>query len=375
LGVSVEADRGRSRVVIVAKECLRASRRALDMKESGTSARLFLGLLAGQSFASIVTGASSLTRRPMARVLKPLRRMGADFRARRKGAEEFLPIHVSGQALRGISWTQEVASAQVKSAVLLAGCFAKGKTTVVEPVPTRDHTERMMRMFGARIRVAKNRIELAPCPLKSPGTIQIPGDISSAAFFIVAALIVKGSRIVLQRVGVNPTRLGLVNVLKRMGASIHMCRQGKACEPIADIEVVASALRATRVRAGEIPSLIDELPILMVAAGRARGVTVIEGVGELRVKETDRIRSMVAGLRSLGVPVSLRSKAGQECLEITGVDHFPGAHFSSFGDHRTAMCLYVAALAAEGVSRLDDTLCIHKSFPGFLKAMKYLVVR
>ena len=375
-GIRVATDKKRERVTVQSRGALHPSRQKLFMAESGTSARMLTGLLAAQPFASRIEGAPSLMRRPMARVLEPLRSMGARIEASRKGREEFLPLCILPSTLRGICWQQKVASAQVKSAILLAGLFANSATEIREPVVSRDHTERMLRHFGADITTSKGRILLKPGVLKTPGRLVIPGDISSASFFIVAGLIVPGSRILCQDVGINPTRLGLVRVLQRMGGCIRFLRRRDLWEPVADIEVCAGPLRGTVVTSREVPSLIDEVPLLMVAASCASGETVIHDVTELRVKETDRIRSMVKNLRKAGVFVRVeRNASGKESLRIRGTTSLRGGDFRSFGDHRTAMSLFVAALAGCGSSRIDDTVCMKKSYPDFVADMKHLIDR
>ncbi|MFH1691605.1 MAG: 3-phosphoshikimate 1-carboxyvinyltransferase [Candidatus Omnitrophota bacterium] len=372
LGIKVLCQLRRSVVVINSKGFLRASKRPLFMRESGTSARVLLGVLAGQKFISKVTASPSLMKRPMLRVIKPLRLMGARIKARKIRGKEFLPLEILPSSLSGIRWVQEVSSAQVKSAVLLAGLFAKGETAVKESVVTRDHTEKMLKYFGAAVKVVNKEVRLRPSVLKTPGKIIIPGDFSSAAFFIVAALLVKNAKIVIKDVGMNPTRLGAFYVLKRMGGKIKVFNRRGSFEPVADIAISSSRLKAVTIKAQEIPSLIDELPVLMVAAGMAKGKTVIEGAGELRVKETDRIKSMSFNLKRLGVKVDVYMGKAGECVEITGSEFFKGAVLKSFSDHRTAMSVYVAALAAGGNSVLEGPDCISKSFPNFFVAMNQL---
>ncbi|MCX5710499.1 MAG: 3-phosphoshikimate 1-carboxyvinyltransferase, partial [Candidatus Omnitrophica bacterium] len=255
-----------------------------------------------------------------------------------------------------------VASAQVKSAILLAGLYAKGKTRVIEAIPTRDHTERMLRAFKGKM-------------LKSPRKIYIPGDISSAAFFMVAGSIIPGSRILIKNVSLNPTRTGAVKVLKRMGADIevkNVKRKAKNFESMGDVLVKSSELRGTRVSIKEIPLLIDELPVLMVAASLARGKSIFEGVEELRVKETDRIRSMTENLKKMGADIRVNKVKNGESIIINGVKSLKGSRVKSFGDHRTAMSMIVAGLAAKGSTRIDDVSCISKSFPDFIRVIKSL---
>ena len=354
---------------------LKASRGAIMIKESGTTFRLMLGVLAGQDFTTTLLAGPGLSRRPMRRVTAPLRSMGAVIRARKAGGEEYAPVTVKGGGLKGIRFTMPVASAQVKSALLLAGLFARGKTTVVEKSATRDHTERMLRLFEAGIAVkGKTAAVAGGKELTAPDCIAIPGDISSAAFFICAACILPRSKLVIEGVGLNPLRMGAVRVLKRMGGRITVSsgRVAPGHEPCGTITALSSRLKGVTVEKEEVPSLIDELPVLMVAAACAAGTTVFKGVGELRVKETDRIDSMLSNLRQMGVKASVAGSRGREHIVIEGAKRLEGAGVRSFGDHRTAMSMVVAALAAEGDVRIDDIDCINKSFPGFLKDLRSL---
>lgn len=333
--------------------------RPIYLTDSGTSLRLLLGVLAGQRFSVRLTAGKSLSRRPMKRVTIPLRRMGAEIKSR---MGEFAPITIKGGNLKGIIYKMPVASAQVKSAILLAALYAKGKTRVIEAIPTRDHTERMLKIFKGKM-------------LKSPGKIYIPGDISSAAFFMVAGSIIPCSKILIKNVSLNPTRTGAVKVLKRMGACINVkCQMSnvKCAEPIGDVLVESSKLKGVRISKMEIPSLIDELPVLMVAASLARGKSVFEGVGELRVKETDRIRSMTENLKKMGADIRVSKVKAGESIIINGVKGLKGARVKSFGDHRTAMSMIVAGFAAKGTTHIDDVSCISKSFPDFIRVIKSL---
>lgn len=374
LGVKINTDRKKREVVVYGSGLagLRAPRGALFVGESGTSIRLLLGVLAGQRFEAVLRAGASLSKRPMLRVNLPLRLMGASIAARRAGAgsEEYPPLKVKGGSLKGIRYAMPVASAQVKSAILLAGLFAKGRTCVIEPIKTRDHTERLLREFGADITFRGNTACVkGGKQLIAPGRVTIPGDISSASFFMAAASMVPGSRLLIRDVGLNPWRLGAVRVLKRMGADITLIRKaGGKAEPFGDILVRSSCLKGTTVKKSEIPSLIDELPVLMVAASCASGVTVFEGVQELRVKETDRIKSMTQNLRRMGASVKVRKRCGREAIVIEGVSRLRGARVRSFSDHRTAMSMAVAALLAKGEPVvIDNVSCIRKSFPGFLR--------
>ncbi len=356
---------------------LRKPAAALFVRESGTTLRLLLGILAGQHFAATLQAGPALSRRPMRRVTEPLRLMGAFIRSTvrtPRSTEEYPPIRIEGNVLAGISYRIPVASAQVKSALLLAGLYARGEVRLTEPVPTRDHTERMFGLFGVTVRRAGRTLSLqARRQPVSPGEVLIPGDISSAAFFIVAAAIVPRADLTIEGVGLNPCRIGLLRVLRRMGAAISVKGvKNRDGEPVASLRVRNSHLRATLVRAHEVPGLIDELPVLMVAASCARGSTVLRGVGELRVKETDRIRSMQYNLERMGVSVRVQGTGKQEYIRVTGVKQLHGARVKSFGDHRTAMSMAVAGLAASGTTRIDDVSCIDKSFPGFLKVLRSL---
>lgn len=351
--------------------------RPVFVGDSGTTMRLALGVLAGQDFGVTLTSGKSLSLRPMLRVTRPLRLMGASIKARRSKGEEYPPLSIRGGDLKAITYTMPVASAQVKSAILLAGLYAAGTTRVVEPEKSRDHTERMLRRFKARVSVRGRTVSVKGAgELVSPGTLIIPGDISSAGFFLVLAAILKGSRLLIRNVGLNPSRLGALRVLQRMSCRIRVQDRGlrvTGYEPAGDIAVEASALTGTVVRKTEIPSLIDELPILMVAACFARGRTIFKGVGELRVKETDRIRSMSLNLSRMGGVVRLAGLGRSEDIVVEGVGGLRGCRVKSFGDHRTAMSMVVAGLCAEGETVVDDVACISKSFPGFLGLIKAIV--
>ena len=347
----------------------------LFVNESGTTLRLLLGILAGQDFEVTLNAAASLSNRPMLRVIKPLRLMGARISGRRQGKEEYAPIRVCPGPLRAITYKMPVASAQVKSAILFAGLYAKAKTKVIETVLTRDHTERMLRLFKAGVRTSGRTVSLRGCRcLRSPGTILIPGDISSAGFFLVAASLLKGSRLTVRAVCMNPTRIGILGVLQRMGARLSFSAQRRGIgEPSGDITVQPSDLHGVTIQKKDIPSLIDELPVIMVAACNSSGTTIIHGVEELRVKETDRIRSMTDNLIRMGGSIKLVKRRGSEDIIIRGTGQLHGAAVKSYGDHRTAMAMVVAGLAASGRTSIDDVSCISKSFPDFLKVLKSIM--
>ncbi len=349
--------------------------------DSGTTLRLLLGVLAGQDFKTKLIAGKSLSQRPMLRVIQPLRLMGAHVQAqyaiRKAQYEEYPPITIKGGNLRHINYRMPVASAQVKSAILLAALYVKGKTKIQEPVVTRDHTERMLKLFRADIKVQRNTIVIKRNRnLASPGIINIPGDISSAAFFLVLASIIPNSEVLIRNISLNPSRLGIIKVLKRMRANINIKYQIsniKNSEPAGNIIVKSSKLKGAIVRKKEIPSLIDELPILMVAASGAGGRTILEGVSELRVKETDRLRSMSCGLRKMGAKIKVLKVKGREDIIIQGKKQLKGAKVRSFGDHRTAMSMIVAGFSAIGRTRIDDISCINKSFPEFLRVLYSLI--
>lgn len=378
LGVRIRRDENQVLVFGRGSQGLKKSRKPIFVGNSGTTLRLLLGVLAAEDFKTKLIAGKYLSVRPMSRVNVPLRLMGAGISAKIKDGEEYAPIVISGGGLKGIVYRMPVASAQVKSAILLAGLSAKGKTRVIERLGSRDHTERMLKIFGANIVTKNNTITLdSNKSLVSPGQIYIPGDISSAAFFMVLASIIPGAKVTFERLSLNPTRIGIIKVLKRMKAKIKVQalkgRQSGSFEPVGDLTITSSKLKGTSIAPYEIPSLVDELPIIMVAACFAEGRTVIKGAGELRVKETDRINSMVRNLKSMGADIGVKKSGCQESIVIKGGRHLHGASLKSFGDHRTAMSMVVAALAAKGTSRLDDINCVSKSFPGFLATLKSLL--
>jgi 3-phosphoshikimate 1-carboxyvinyltransferase len=378
LGVKILQSNRQALVLGRGKEGLAKPGQPVFTGDSGTTLRLLLGVLAGQDFKTKVTAGKYLSLRPMARVNVPLRLMGAQITARIKAKDEYAPIIIRGGNLKGITYRIPVASAQVKSAILLAALFAKGKTCLTEKVCTRDHTERMLKIFSAGIVIKNKTIFLDPRKeLTSPQKIYIPGDISSAAFFIVLAAIISGSFLVIRKLGLNQSRSGIIRILKRMQAKIKITylKPDKAgsFEPIGDLTVRASKLKGTVIYPGEIPSLIDELPIIMVASCFAQGRTIIQGVEELRVKETDRINSMVSNLKNMGAFIDVKKNRGREDIIIDGKGVLFGANLKSFSDHRTAMSMVIAALAAEGKSTVDDVGCISKSFPAFLTTLKTLI--
>lgn len=349
----------------------------LDMGNSGTAARLLMGLVAGHAFSATFTGDASLSSRPMKRVMDPLAQVGATFEAREGGR---LPLTVTG-ALDPMPITYElpVASAQVKSAVMLAGLNAPGETVVIEPKPTRDHTEKMLTHFGAQVRVEElpggaRRITLVGRPELKGRDVIVPADISSAAFPLVAGAIVPGSDVTVLNVGLNPLRAGVIETLKDMGATVEILdRRVEAGEDIGDVRVTAGALKGCTVPATRAPAQIDEYPVLFVAAACAEGVTRFEGLEELRVKESDRLAVMARGLKACGVHV----EEGEDWLEVTGVAGTGravpgGATVGTHLDHRIAMSFLVLGLVADNPVTVDDASPINTSFPGFQALMESL---
>lgn len=337
----------------------------IDCGNSGTTIRLITGLLAGQSFFSVVTGDQYLRKRPMKRVVEPLTRMGARILGRNQGS--LAPLAISGGALNAIGYESPVSSAQVKSAIMLAGLYADGDTSVREPTLSRDHSERMFRLFGASLEVFNDGVTVKGGVELQGQDIAVPGDISSATFFIVAALITPGSELLIRNVGVNPTRTGAIDILRSMGGNIELLDQREVSgEPVADILVRSSQLKGCAIAGSVVPRAIDEFPAICVAAACAEGITTIREARELRVKETDRITAMATNLRSLGVQVD-------ECddgMTITGVERLLGGSVDSFGDHRIAMSLSVAALVSRDGITVSDTECVATSFPTFFPLLK-----
>ncbi len=367
LGVKIEEE-GRDLLVYGAGHGkLKAPTGFLDMGNSGTTTRLLMGILAGQPFSATLFGDASLSKRPMKRVTEPLGKMGAKIDG--PNGPDRLPLTIHGGHLRGIRYAPAVVSAQVKSALLLAGLYAEGVTTVVEPSVSRDHTERMLRFFGALVRKEGFEISVEPGGRMKGRDLAVPGDISSAAFFLVAASIVPGSSVMARGVGLNPTRTGLLDLLTRMGMKLEISsRTGDEWEPVGDIHAAYGPLLGITVESGMIPRVIDELPILMVAATQAQGRTVIQGAGELRVKETDRIHSMITGLAAMGADI--RSEG--DSVVIEGPTRLHAARVDSFQDHRTAMALAVAALTAKEPSSITGSEWVDISFPDFWDKLKFI---
>ncbi|MEJ2683126.1 MAG: 3-phosphoshikimate 1-carboxyvinyltransferase [Candidatus Sulfobium sp.] len=340
----------------------------IDCGNSGTTIRLVAGVLSGNPFFSVLTGDDSLRTRPMARVIRPLGLMGAEIMAR--SDNRYPPIAIRGGRLKPVTYPMPVASAQVKSSLLLAGLYAEGETVVSEPAKSRDHTERMLPAYGADLKVEGLRVIVKGGRELSPIDVEVPGDFSSAAFFVTASLIIPGSELMVKNVGINPTRTGLLEVLGKMGATIEMTNMREISgEPVADLYCRGtSRLHSVDVTGESIPSLIDEFPVLCVAAAAAEGTTTIRGAEELRVKESDRIEAMASELSKLGVEI----EEYPDGLAIRGADFLRAAEVSSHGDHRIAMSLAVAALAAEGTTTIRGAGAVDISFPGFFDIIRGL---
>ena len=360
MGVLAEGpDHGKLVIHGVGLHGLKAPKQALDMGNSGTAMRLMAGILAGQAFDSELIGDESLSKRPMKRVSDPLGAMGAVIATAEGGRP---PLRIAGgRKLRGIDYQMPVASAQVKSCLLLAGLYADGETSVTEPAPTRDHTERMLSGFGYAVETQNARVSVQGGGRLKARDIDVPADISSATFFLVGASIAPGSDIVLEHVGVNPTRIGVINILKLMGANLELLNPREAGgEPVADIRVRAAPLRGIRIPEDQVPLAIDEFPALFIAAACAQGETVLTGAHELRVKESDRIAVMAQGLKHLGIA----ARETPDGIVIQG-GRLQGGEVDSHGDHRIAMSFAVAALAASGPITVRDCKNVDTSFPGF----------
>ena len=364
LGVQIERPAPREVVVQgVGLHGLRASAQPLDMGNAGTAMRLFMGLLAGQAFDSTLIGDRSLMRRPMERVAAPLRLMGAHLDT----LDGRPPVRLrGGVGLHGIDYPLPVASAQVKSAVLLAGLYAQGETRVTEPAVTRDHTERMLNGFGVELRRAGATATLRGGQILQGARIAVPGDFSSAAFFMVAGSIAREGSLVLENVGLNPTRTGLLDILRAMGADITVEAQGgEGPEPVATLTVRPARLRGIEVPVELVPLAIDEFPVFFIAAACAEGASSLRGAEELRVKESDRLAVMAAGLAALGVEHELRDDGMRLAGRSPTGEVFRGGRIDSHGDHRIAMAFAVASLQAAGEILIDDVVNVATSFPGF----------
>ena len=372
MGVQIEQNGSSVKVFGRGLRELTAPDGILDCGNSGTTTRLLSGVLAAQHFDSVLSGDASIQRRPMKRVITPLRAMGADISS--VAGNDCAPLSVHGKQLYGIHFNSPIASAQVKSAVLLAGLYASGQTTVTEPALSRDHTERMLRSFGAKVLTGsfEGRPSVTVTETQNLyGTeISVPGDISSAAFFLVGASIVPGSEVVLRNVGINPTRDGVISALRAMGAKIEVLEvRNEDSEPAADLLVRYAPLHGTEIGGELIPRLIDELPVLAAAAAVAEGRTVIRDAAELKVKESNRIRTMAEGLSRLGAKV----EETEDGLIIDGGAALHGGAVESYSDHRIAMSFAILSLVTDGEVRISDPDCVNISAPTFYEDLKSLL--
>ncbi|NLM13937.1 MAG: 3-phosphoshikimate 1-carboxyvinyltransferase [Epulopiscium sp.] len=367
LGIHIEVNE--KKVLVHGKGLLGLSQpsNVLDVGNSGTTIRLMTGILSAQSFSSDITGDASIQKRPMLRVVDPLREMGAKIDGKEGG--KYCPLHIEGQALKGIHYKLPVASAQVKSAILLASLYAAKETTVIEPAPSRNHTEIMVNYFGGNITQKGNAIISSPVKKLTGQYIEVPGDISSAAYFIAAALILPNSELLIKNVGVNPTRDGIITVFKHMGGNIELINQRTQCgEPVADILVRSSNLHGIEIGGSLIPKLIDEIPVIAAAACYAQGITIIKDAQELKVKESNRIQTMVSELKKMGASI-VETDDG---MIIEGNGTLKGAEVESYHDHRVAMSLAIAALKAEKETNILNSGCVSISFPDFFSYLEKL---
>jgi len=365
LGIQIDQPEPTELVVHGKKRVLNPPAGEIDCGNSGTSMRLLAGLLAGQTFESRLVGDASLSRRPMDRIITPLRKMGANIVA--EGPEHTPPLRIHGGSLRGINYSSPIASSQVKSAILLAGLFAKGKTTVEEPSASRNHTELIFNYFLVRTAKDNGAVSVFGDQMPESRDFTIPGDITSAAFWLAAAAAQPGGHLLVRHIGLNDTRTAMLGVLVRMGAQVREAVEDvDQLEPRGIVEITGAPLRGTVIQGKEVPQLIDELPILAVASALASGTTIIRHAQELRVKETDRIAAIAHNLRIMGAQV-IEMNDG---LEIHGPAPLRGARVASFGDHRIAMAFAVAGLFAEGETVVQDVDCIRESYPGFETALE-----
>ena len=365
MGIEVAIDK--NEVIVHGKGLhgLSAPKDLLYTGNSGTTTRLISGILAAQKFDCKLTGDESIERRPMKRILTPLREMGANITSIRNN--DCAPLEIKGSALHGIHYHSPIASAQVKSAILLAGLYADGETSVTEPALSRNHTELMLKNFGCDIASLGKTATLKPGNELYACDIIVPSDISSAAFFIVAGLVTPNSELLIRNVGINPTRSGIIKVVQDMNGNIELLNQRlSGGEPVADILVKSSNLIATTIEGDIIPTLIDEIPALCILASLAKGTTIIKDAAELKVKESDRITAMCENLTNLGI----KATPTEDGMIIEGSDHICGGKIKSYGDHRIAMSFAIASLISDSEITIDDFDCINISYPKFLETLK-----
>lgn len=366
LGIQVEEKKNLITIYGKGLHGLSAPSCILDAGNSGTTTRLISGILAAQGFTTILTGDASIQKRPMGRIIEPLSMMGASIESTKNNG--CAPLEITGKPLHGIHYHSKVASAQVKSALLLAGLYAEGETKVTEPVISRNHSEIMLRSFGADVRTEDTTASIKPLPNLEGQKINVPGDISSAAYFIAAGLLVPDSDIVIKNVGINPTRAGILKVAKAMGGRITLLNENYNGEPTADLHIVSSTLHGITIEGGIIPTLIDELPIIAVMAAAAKGTTVIKDAAELKVKESNRIDVMVENLSAMGCRIT----GTEDGMIIEGGSPLRGAVIRPYADHRIAMSFAVASLIADGETDITGSDCVTISYPGFYSDLNTL---
>lgn len=368
LGISIEENADRILVEGKGLHGLSAPTDVLDTGNSGTTTRLISGILAGQKFTSVLNGDASIQKRPMKRIMTPLSQMGASIRSLH--GNDCAPLEITGSALHGISYLSPVASAQVKSAILLAGLYADGETSVTEPAVSRNHTELMLKSFGADVKTEGLTATIQPEPALHGMDILVPGDISSAAYFIAAGCLVPNAEILIRNVGINSTRCGILQVAKEMGADITLLHEKNTGEPIADLLVRSSHLHGITISGDIIPTLIDELPVIAVMAAAAEGITTIKDAAELKVKESDRIAVMTENLSAMGCDIT----AVEDGMIINGGKPLHGAVINCHSDHRIAMSFAVASLIVNGETEIKDADCVKISYPNFFHDMKSLCI-
>lgn len=365
LGVKITKSGNRTYVDGVGLRGFQAPREILDCGNSGTTIRLLMGVLSGQKFEAKMTGDASLVKRPMKRVAEPLRQMGAQFELTNN---DYAPLTVKGTDLHGVNYELKVASAQIKTAITLAGLLAKGTTTITGEIHSRDHTERLLRHFGVNLDVKPDSVSISGGQKMRATTVQVPGDPSTAAFWMAAASLIPGAEVELNNIVLNPTRVGFLRALERMGANVQTRVTAENPEPIGTIRVTPGSLRGIKISKEEVPTLIDELPLLAVLATQAQGVTEVEGAEELRVKETDRIEAVAVNLRAMKAQIEVRPDG----YRIQGPQKLYGAQINSFHDHRIAMAFSIAGLIAQGETEIQHPDCVGISYPGFFDTLKEL---
>lgn len=366
MGISIKSQKNETVIIGKGLRGLTKPKSSINVGNSGTTIRLLAGILSGQNFETVLEGDTSLSNRPMTRIAEPLRSMGADIKVATGG---YPPLKIKSGELHAIDYRMPISSAQVKSAILFAGLYAKGTTTVEEVFRSRDHTERMLKFFGSNIKVEGSKVSVEGGSRLTGKSFEIPGDISSASFFMALATLIEGSTIKIGNVCINPTRAGILEIMSKMGAKVKIVNKRDLFEPIGDIKVESSGTKGIIIEEGDIPGIIDELPVIFVLAALSKGRTVIRGAEELRVKETDRITSMKTNLEKMGASIEVK----KDEIVIDGTSSLKASKtLRSYGDHRTCMAMVIAALTAEGESEIDDIECVNKSFPEFFEYLEKL---